>query len=93
MQNVNLASIALIQIQTCSEIPILIFISSVFSETKPRFVDLFFPEILYSFKFFIDLFLCLFEKLWKRICAETTTELNLLLENWKYLLAGLIFQV
>lgn len=31
-------------------------------------------------------------KLWKRVCAETTTELNLLLENWKYLLAGLIFQ-
>lgn len=31
-------------------------------------------------------------KLWKRICAETTTELNLLAENWKYLLAGLIFQ-
>ncbi|RVX06093.1 Phosphatidylinositol:ceramide inositolphosphotransferase 1 [Vitis vinifera] len=32
------------------------------------------------------------KKLWKRVCAETTTELNLLLENWKYLLAGLIFQ-
>lgn len=31
-------------------------------------------------------------KLWKRICAETTTEINLLAENWKYLLAGLIFQ-
>ncbi|KAJ9694849.1 hypothetical protein PVL29_010364 [Vitis rotundifolia] len=31
-------------------------------------------------------------KLWKRICAEKTTELNLLLANWKYLLAGLIFQ-
>lgn len=31
-------------------------------------------------------------KLWKRICAETTTELNLLAENWKYLLAGLVFQ-
>ncbi|WRX23319.1 Sphingomyelin synthase-like domain - like 1 [Theobroma cacao] len=31
-------------------------------------------------------------KLWKRICAETTTEVNLLLDNWKYLLAGLIFQ-
>ncbi|XP_027350815.1 phosphatidylinositol:ceramide inositolphosphotransferase 1-like [Abrus precatorius] len=31
-------------------------------------------------------------KLWKRICAETTTEINLLGENWKYLLAGLIFQ-
>ncbi|XP_021289657.1 phosphatidylinositol:ceramide inositolphosphotransferase 1-like [Herrania umbratica] len=31
-------------------------------------------------------------KLWKRICAEITTEINLLLDNWKYLLAGLIFQ-
>ncbi|KAF5750886.1 phosphatidylinositol:ceramide inositolphosphotransferase 1-like [Tripterygium wilfordii] len=31
-------------------------------------------------------------KLWKRICAETTTEINLLLENWKYLLAGLVLQ-
>ncbi|KAF7825598.1 phosphatidylinositol:ceramide inositolphosphotransferase 1-like [Senna tora] len=31
-------------------------------------------------------------KLWKRICAETTTEINLLAENWKYLLSGLIFQ-
>ncbi|XP_044460688.1 phosphatidylinositol:ceramide inositolphosphotransferase 1-like [Mangifera indica] len=31
-------------------------------------------------------------KLWKRICAETTTEINLLIENWKYLLAGLVFQ-
>ncbi|XP_022767632.1 phosphatidylinositol:ceramide inositolphosphotransferase 1-like [Durio zibethinus] len=31
-------------------------------------------------------------KLWKRISAETTTEINLLLDNWKYLLAGLIFQ-
>ncbi|KAJ4704544.1 phosphatidylinositol:ceramide inositolphosphotransferase 1-like [Melia azedarach] len=31
-------------------------------------------------------------KLWKRICAETTTEINLLLDNWKYLLAGLVFQ-
>lgn len=31
-------------------------------------------------------------KLWKRICAEITAEINLLAENWKYLLAGLIFQ-
>ncbi|KAK7286860.1 hypothetical protein RJT34_22172 [Clitoria ternatea] len=31
-------------------------------------------------------------KLWKRICAEITTEINLLAENWKYLLAGLVFQ-
>ncbi|XP_052172594.1 phosphatidylinositol:ceramide inositolphosphotransferase 1-like [Diospyros lotus] len=31
-------------------------------------------------------------KLWKRICAEIITEINLLVENWKYLLAGLIFQ-
>lgn len=33
------------------------------------------------------------EKLWKRVCAETTTEIYLLAENWKYLLAGLILQV
>ncbi|XP_062165986.1 phosphatidylinositol:ceramide inositolphosphotransferase 1 [Alnus glutinosa] len=31
-------------------------------------------------------------KLWKRVCAEITTEIYLLAENWKYLLAGLIFQ-
>ncbi|KAK2657732.1 hypothetical protein Ddye_010784 [Dipteronia dyeriana] len=31
-------------------------------------------------------------KLWKRICAETTTELNLLADNWKYLLAGIVCQ-
>lgn len=31
-------------------------------------------------------------KLWKRLCAETTTELNLLAENWKYLLGGLVCQ-
>uniref|UniRef100_A0A7N0RHI1 Sphingomyelin synthase-like domain-containing protein n=1 Tax=Kalanchoe fedtschenkoi TaxID=63787 RepID=A0A7N0RHI1_KALFE len=31
-------------------------------------------------------------KLWKRLWAEITTEINLLAENWKYLLAGLIFQ-
>jgi hypothetical protein len=37
------------------------------------------------------LFWCV--KLWKRICAETTTEINLLADNWKYILGGLIFQV
>ncbi|KAL3839461.1 hypothetical protein ACJIZ3_024052 [Penstemon smallii] len=31
-------------------------------------------------------------KLWKRICAETVTEINLLAENWKYILGGLICQ-
>lgn len=31
-------------------------------------------------------------KLWKRICAETSTEVKLLVENWKYLLGGLICQ-
>lgn len=31
-------------------------------------------------------------KLWKRISAEITTEINLLAENWRYILAGLIFQ-
>ncbi|XP_060176455.1 phosphatidylinositol:ceramide inositolphosphotransferase 1-like isoform X1 [Lycium barbarum] len=32
------------------------------------------------------------KKLWKRICAETAIEINLLVENWKYILGGLIFQ-
>ncbi|KAG5583778.1 hypothetical protein H5410_044212 [Solanum commersonii] len=32
------------------------------------------------------------KQLWKRFCAEVTTEINLLAENWKYLLGGLIFQ-
>ncbi|CAL1378926.1 unnamed protein product [Linum trigynum] len=31
-------------------------------------------------------------KLWKRVCAETSTEINLLAENWRYILAGLICQ-
>ncbi|XP_057801301.1 phosphatidylinositol:ceramide inositolphosphotransferase 1-like [Salvia miltiorrhiza] len=31
-------------------------------------------------------------KLWKRICTETSTEIVLLGENWKYILGGLIFQ-
>ncbi|KAL7095493.1 hypothetical protein ACP275_10G027700 [Erythranthe tilingii] len=31
-------------------------------------------------------------KSWKRFCAETTTEINLLAENWKYILGGLICQ-
>ncbi|KAL6987698.1 sphingomyelin synthase [Sarracenia purpurea var. burkii] len=32
------------------------------------------------------------KKLWKRFYAELTTEINLLAENWKYLLVGIIFQ-
>jgi hypothetical protein len=31
-------------------------------------------------------------KLWKRFCSEISTEIGLLAENWKYLLAGLICQ-
>ncbi|KAI4382409.1 hypothetical protein MLD38_008379 [Melastoma candidum] len=31
-------------------------------------------------------------KLWRKICSETSIELKLLFENWKYLLGGLIFQ-
>ncbi|XP_006363096.1 phosphatidylinositol:ceramide inositolphosphotransferase 2-like [Solanum tuberosum] len=31
-------------------------------------------------------------KLWKRFCAEITTEINLLADNWKYLLGGFICQ-
>uniref|UniRef100_A0A9I9CGD9 Sphingomyelin synthase-like domain-containing protein n=1 Tax=Cucumis melo TaxID=3656 RepID=A0A9I9CGD9_CUCME len=34
----------------------------------------------------------MWEKLWKRVCAETTTEIILLAENWKYLLGGLVCQ-
>ncbi|KAG9155948.1 hypothetical protein Leryth_004175 [Lithospermum erythrorhizon] len=32
------------------------------------------------------------EKLWKRICTEVLVEAKLLVENWKYVLGGLIFQ-
>lgn len=32
-------------------------------------------------------------QLWRRVCAETTLELQLLLEKWQLLLAGLVFQV
>ncbi|CAK9151415.1 unnamed protein product [Ilex paraguariensis] len=31
-------------------------------------------------------------KLWKTVCGEIITEINLLAENWKYMFAGLIFQ-
>ncbi|KAH0932823.1 hypothetical protein HID58_009940 [Brassica napus] len=31
-------------------------------------------------------------KLWRRFCCEISTEIGLLAENWKYLLAGLICQ-
>ncbi|KNA05258.1 hypothetical protein SOVF_192130 [Spinacia oleracea] len=31
-------------------------------------------------------------KLWKRFCAEISIEFNLLLEHWKYILGGLVFQ-
>ncbi|KAK1354640.1 Plant inositol phosphorylceramide synthase [Heracleum sosnowskyi] len=31
-------------------------------------------------------------KRWRIICAETTTEISLLIENWKYVLAGLLGQ-
>ncbi|XP_010684666.1 phosphatidylinositol:ceramide inositolphosphotransferase 1 [Beta vulgaris subsp. vulgaris] len=31
-------------------------------------------------------------KLWKRFCAEVSTEIQLLAENWKYILGGLVFQ-
>ncbi|XP_042051993.1 phosphatidylinositol:ceramide inositolphosphotransferase 2-like [Salvia splendens] len=31
-------------------------------------------------------------KLWKRFCAEIATELNLLAENWKYILGGIVCQ-
>ncbi|KAJ8753782.1 hypothetical protein K2173_000036 [Erythroxylum novogranatense] len=37
-------------------------------------------------------FAVLVMKLWKRVCAEATTEFKLLAENWKYILGGLIFQ-
>ncbi|XP_051114020.1 phosphatidylinositol:ceramide inositolphosphotransferase 1-like isoform X2 [Andrographis paniculata] len=31
-------------------------------------------------------------KLWKRVCTETTIEIKLLAENWKYILGGIICQ-
>ncbi|TYI99057.1 hypothetical protein E1A91_D01G260600v1 [Gossypium mustelinum] len=31
-------------------------------------------------------------KLWKRICAETSAESNLFIDNWKYIIAGFVFQ-
>ncbi|KAK9951531.1 hypothetical protein M0R45_006969 [Rubus argutus] len=31
-------------------------------------------------------------KLWRKICAETSTEISLLAGNWKFVLAGLICQ-
>ncbi|KAJ0083355.1 hypothetical protein Patl1_31210 [Pistacia atlantica] len=31
-------------------------------------------------------------KLWRKMCAEATVEVSLLAENWKIILAGLIFQ-
>ncbi|CAL2263841.1 unnamed protein product [Prunus armeniaca] len=31
-------------------------------------------------------------KLWRKVCAETSTEISLLARNWKYFLAGLVFQ-
>ncbi|KAG4216158.1 hypothetical protein ERO13_A01G223900v2 [Gossypium hirsutum] len=31
-------------------------------------------------------------KLWKRICAETSAESNLFIGNWKYIIAGFVFQ-
>ncbi|EPS69488.1 hypothetical protein M569_05277, partial [Genlisea aurea] len=31
-------------------------------------------------------------KLWRRICSETSIEINLLAENWNYILGGLLFQ-
>jgi hypothetical protein len=32
-------------------------------------------------------------KLWRKICAEASIEVSLLAENWKFVLAGLVFQV
>jgi len=32
-------------------------------------------------------------QLWRKVSAETTAELQLLLEKWQLLLAGLVFQV
>ena len=32
-------------------------------------------------------------KLWRKVCAETSVELQLLFEKWHLLLAGIVFQV
>ncbi|KAF5744549.1 Inositol phosphorylceramide synthase 3 isoform 1 [Tripterygium wilfordii] len=31
-------------------------------------------------------------KLWRKVCTETSIEISLLSENWKFLLAGIVFQ-
>lgn len=36
---------------------------------------------------------CFGMKLWKTACTETSTEVHLLADKWKLLLAGLVFQV
>lgn len=50
-------------------------------------------ELWLMCSFFVFVLYFWFEKLWKRICAEVITEINLLAANWKYLLAGLVCQV
>lgn len=52
---------------------------------------LFFSMMLLLFDVFVVFVVG--EKLWKRVCAEITTEIVLLAENWKYLLGGLVCQV
>ncbi|XP_038706404.1 phosphatidylinositol:ceramide inositolphosphotransferase 3-like isoform X2 [Tripterygium wilfordii] len=32
------------------------------------------------------------KKLWRKVCTETSIEISLLSENWKFLLAGIVFQ-
>ncbi|CAL9120783.1 unnamed protein product [Musa acuminata subsp. burmannicoides] len=51
------------------------------------------PSVLLFFSFFATFlkpFLLL--QLWRKVCVETSVELQLLVEKWKLLLAGLVFQ-
>ncbi|KAL2895301.1 Phosphatidylinositol:ceramide inositolphosphotransferase 1 [Bienertia sinuspersici] len=52
----------------------------------------FFPILRFILALNFVFFFWFSKKLWKIFCAEVSTELNLLAENWKYLLGGLVFQ-
>lgn len=72
---------------------VIFFVYSLRFEFKINWVLLYGVFVIVVLDFILTLFYASDVKLWKRICAETTTEINLLLENWKYILACLIFQV
>lgn len=49
--------------------------------------------ILYFCFSFMFMIVLIDVKLWRKICAEASIEVSLLAENWKFVLAGLVFQV